>query len=86
MGYELLRLTRPKARKDHVCIWCGELIQRGDTYARESSVYDGDFQDFKWHPECNEAADRFFSSWGEDLFEAYSFGRGSVNEPGEPIE
>lgn len=53
--YRLLEESFPKAKKEHVCVWCGEKIGIGETYRREKSVYDGDMQNFSWHPECDAA-------------------------------
>jgi hypothetical protein len=55
-GYTLLAESFQVARKRHRCIWCGESILPGETYRRERSVYDGEMQNFAWHPECSEAA------------------------------
>ena len=54
MGYTLLSETRPIARKDHRCIWCGEKIPKGEQYVAERSVFDGDMQNHHWHQECLE--------------------------------
>ena len=56
MSFLLLTQTKLKARKDHRCIWCGQLIPKGENYIRESSIFENDFQDHKWHPECHEVA------------------------------
>ncbi len=50
--YVCLSSERRKAAKQHVCIWCGEKIEAEEEYIREASIYDGCFQDHKWHPEC----------------------------------
>lgn len=55
MSYTLLSEVRPKARKEHRCIWCSQSIPVGETYVRETSVYDGEMQDHKWHEECLSA-------------------------------
>ncbi|WP_155300914.1 hypothetical protein [Deinococcus kurensis] len=34
-------VTRPKARKMHRCVECGERVQLGDTYVRVAGSYDG---------------------------------------------
>lgn len=75
-GYTLLRESFPVARARHRCIWCGEPIEPGMKYRHERSVYDGDMQDHKWHPECDAAfkadlADEGggtleFSPWGNE--------------------
>lgn len=52
MSYILLSESKPKAKKPHRCIWCGESINIGEVYIREKSIYDSNFQDHKWHIEC----------------------------------
>lgn len=39
MSYTLLSQTRPKARKAHRCIWCGQEITKGCQYIAERSVF-----------------------------------------------
>ena len=51
-GYNLLSETRPIARKDHKCIWCGQKIAKGEQYIAERSTYDGEMQNHHWHSEC----------------------------------
>lgn len=52
MSYTLLSETKPIARKDHRCIWCGQKISKGERYVAERSVFDGDMQNHHWHNEC----------------------------------
>jgi hypothetical protein len=52
MSYTLLSETKPIARKDHRCIWCGQRIPKGEQYVAERSVFDGDMQNHHWHNEC----------------------------------
>lgn len=47
--------SRPKARKDHRCYWCGQQIKKGTTYHRWSGVSDGEFYSTAVHLECGEA-------------------------------
>ena len=68
MGYQLLNLTRPVARHDHRCIWCPETIVAGLKHVHEVSVFDGEFQDHRWHEECNKA---FQDSYSPDEPEIY---------------
>ena len=67
--YQLIQETFPTARKTHRCIWCGESIPIGEQHRREKSKYE-EFQDFRWHLECNDAAQEYFSD-GESDFSAY---------------
>ena len=52
MSYTLLSLTTPVSKKRRPCIWCGETIHEGERHEHERSVYQGEFQDQRWHPEC----------------------------------
>lgn len=42
-----IEITRPVARKDHLCEVCGPGIKKGDQYSRTASVDGGDFSVFK---------------------------------------
>ena len=55
MSYRLLSEKNHLARKTHRCTWCGELIDKGESYTHERSVYDGYMQSQHWHPECLSA-------------------------------
>jgi len=80
MSYQLLSETEPKARKDYRCIWCPEKILKGEKHIHETSKYDGDFQDHRWHPECKQASDKFFRLTGEEEFDPHSCKRGSTEQ------
>jgi hypothetical protein len=72
MSYTLLSETKPKARKQHRCIWCGGEIKAGEKYLREKSVYDGNMQDHAWHLPCNADAMAIHAgeySWDLDPYE-----------------
>lgn len=60
MSYTLMSESKPRARKRHFCIWCGDAINKGEVYRHERSVYDGHWQDHKWHLECDEASEDHF--------------------------
>ncbi len=70
MSYTLFEMPKRTARKEHHCIWCNEKIIPGETYLDERSVYDGRIQRHRWHPECNEASEKYFSESGEEEFTA----------------
>lgn len=57
--YTLLSSTKPKARKQYNCIWCMEHILPGEVHVHENSVWDGNFQDHRFHIECDIAADKY---------------------------
>lgn len=78
--YELLSETEPVARKDYRCIWCPELIRKGEKHIHEVSKYDGDFQDHRWHPECKKASYGFFRKYGEEEFTPHECKRGTSEE------
>lgn len=80
MGYELISETRPKARKEYPCIWCVEKILKGELHIREVSKYDGGLQDHRWHPECRDAASKYFHESGEEEFPPSACKRGSMDE------
>jgi predicted nucleic acid-binding Zn-ribbon protein len=46
--------TEPVASKDHQCIWCGGLIPKGEKHHLYKGMYDGEWQNNRWHDECNE--------------------------------
>lgn len=56
MSYTLFSMTDRKAAKPHRCVWCGEAINKGEAYLDERSVFDGNIQRNRWHPECHAAA------------------------------
>ena len=68
MSYSLLSRSAKTARKGHRCIWCGLPIFSGSQYLRETSTYDGDFQNFAWHEACRKDADDYFHDEGEAEF------------------
>jgi hypothetical protein len=59
-----------KARKPHVCTWCGEVIKKGEKYRKSVFVDAGNFYPLKLHPECSFAMDRSYRFYGCD-FEYY---------------
>ena len=68
MGYQLLSLTRPVARHEHQCIWCPEKIERGLKHVHEVSVFDGQFQNHRWHEECSKAHKESFDPNEPELY------------------
>ena len=76
MSYTLLSQTEPKARKEHRCIWCGEKILVGEQHTHERSIYDGNFQNHRWHGECFKSSREQFSEWDDCEFEPHQNERG----------
>lgn len=60
--YTHLTSKQPKARKDHHCTWCGELIKKGDIYNYSSGVFDGHFTTSHLHDECLKAMTKSYSN------------------------
>jgi hypothetical protein len=52
---ELVETLTPKAKKEHLCIWCGETIDAKEKYTRQNFKMDGDFQSNAYHNECFDA-------------------------------
>jgi hypothetical protein len=59
-----------KARKAHVCTWCGQSIQPSETYHRWISVDDSMFTN-KMHPECVDACHEELRKWNDDEYHPY---------------
>lgn len=60
MCMEVVRDEWPKARKEHVCIWCEEKILVGEKHHRQAGRVYGEFQDNRYHAECWTDASRSF--------------------------
>lgn len=71
MSYCLFSETKPVARKDHKCIWCGQRIPKGEQYVAERSVFDGEMQNHHWHQECLADARENNDKYGEWDFMPY---------------
>ncbi len=72
MSYTLFSFVRRTARrKAHRCIWCGQRVAIGEQYDDERSVYDGNIQRHRWHPECHKDSEEYFRSSGEEEFDPY---------------
>jgi hypothetical protein len=57
------------ARKKHKCCECRRAIERGETYRKESALYDGTITTYKTCIDCNGIRDAFVCTfaWGEVL-------------------
>lgn len=71
-----------KARKPHVCIWCGEPIVVGESYRHWRGKFEGEVITNDWHKECDDAAS---TEDPEDGFEPYFYKRGSQEERDFPV-
>ena len=52
---DILKKTKPIARKQHRCEFCGGIIQVGEKYDKQTIV-DGYIYDFKTHERCEKVA------------------------------
>jgi len=77
MSYTELKRETHKARKQHQCIWCGQMILVGESYVYTTGMYLGDFQTQHFHPECCKAAGEYFDS-GEEEFDPCDHKRPTV--------
>ena len=85
MSYTLFEMPeRVALRKAHRCIWCGQTIAIGEKYLDERSVYDGNIQRHRWHPECQAVAQKEYFSGGDEEFSPGENDRPPVQPPPEP--
>ena len=77
-----------KTRRAKRCNWCSERIGKGDPSVVTSGVYEGNFYQGRYHPECSAAITRYYTEnecWGEEMPE-WQMNRGGILEAGEPEE
>lgn len=53
---KVLSKKEPKARKEHVCNWCGGVIEVGEVYDCSFNSYCGDVYTWKNHKRCMSIA------------------------------
>lgn len=53
---ETLSRKESKARKEHYCDWCGDVIKIGEIYDSSFNVSDGDSYNWKNHKRCAKIA------------------------------
>jgi hypothetical protein len=69
-----------KSRKQHVCCWCGEKIEKGELYKYQTGIFCGEFYENKLHKECDDAALKSWNDIRDDGFEPYQQKRGKTYE------
>lgn len=57
----LLSSTRPLARKEHKCYECKRVINKGEKYLREVTLFDGIVETWKTCVDCESLRSNFFS-------------------------
>jgi len=73
-----------KARKRHLCTWCGQRILPGAIYKRWVCIGDDGPLTTKMHHECEQAMQRYASQAGREYeYDPYSFTRGCTCESGD---
>jgi hypothetical protein len=81
MSYEEISCTKPRARKEYSCSWCGEKIIRGETHQSRTYKNGGDFNSSREHTECAAAMSTLnFNDWDnmDNCYEAGEFKRGTT--------
>ncbi len=82
---EVLSNEKHKARKEHVCYFCGDTIKKGTVYNRQDGKFDGDWYTVKTHISCSELAVKLdMYDNGEDGLTNHEF-RDIVNEKFEEL-
>jgi len=85
MSYTLFLSDQRTAKKAHTCIWCGQKILVAEKYTDERSVYDGNIQRHRWHPECHADSVKYFRESGEEEFTPHDNERPSLeNDSDQP--
>lgn len=59
----MLKDEKRVARKPHDCIECGRMIERGEKYRFEVSVFDGKVSTHKTCIDCDSLRSAFLCSW-----------------------
>lgn len=75
-----LSTTYPRARKLYHCVWCGEEIPVGQKHLKYVSIYEGDFNSWRAHSECEHMMDCVLDSADSFEFEEYVHRRGRTQE------
>lgn len=71
------RTKTVKTRKDHRCVWCGELIPKGSTVKFNSGRHLDSMYSQHWHDECIEPCKEHCKEGFGDGFDPHEHHRGS---------
>ena len=78
-----------KARKNHICNWCGQPIIKGETYKIQKRISEGVCYTWKSHLNCEEVFDKLNMSSldngdgvseSEFMFEVYIFLQNNLSD------
>lgn len=72
-------ITYHSGRKEHRCIWCGEIIPKGEVFAHYRGISENEWQNWRMHKECLEATDKDDVDLSDGFYE-YEHKRGT-SEP-----
>lgn len=53
---EIITTAKPKARKNHLCNFCGLIINKGEIYNYAVNKYEGEIYSWKTHEDCMKIA------------------------------
>lgn len=71
---EVLSTCTVRARRPHVCDYCGHVILRGEQYVRACNKFDGRLYTWKSHPHCDRLASALWDYVDHDEgMDAYTF-------------
>ena len=65
---KVLRLIKPIANKEHKCMFCGGIINKGEQYERQTNISDGSIYDWVSHRHCSILASKL------DMYDDYDEG------------
>lgn len=66
---EIYTENHPKARKEHVCHICGNIIHKGEQYSRESGKWDNEFFDRCTCKKCYVYRDEYLEDSWDDTYD-----------------
>lgn len=55
MSWSHIADAHPIARKVHQCVWCGQMIEKGEKHYSYTGTMDGEFQHNRAHLDCESA-------------------------------
>ncbi len=58
MSYDQILFKKVKVKKEHLCEWCDEKIEKSQEAWRRIFKSDGNFSDTRMHLECCDAMER----------------------------
>lgn len=66
------RYRWPKAAKQHRCEWCGESVHVGEVHAQFVGSFEGEFQSWRMHKECQKAWETLSGCEQAEGFDSWS--------------